>query len=376
MAVRILVGDALAQLRTMPDESVQCCVTSPPYWGLRDYGVDGQIGLESTPDEYVARLVAVFQEVRRVLKKDGTLWLNIADSYCAAPNSNLHAETSTLTTRRDGSRKSDATRVGVPGNKGNRASALHRAPHRQRHTGVKAKDLFLMPFEVASALRADGWYLRWRGVWAKPNGMPSSQTDRPTVNYEDLFIFSKSRRYYYDRFAVTTPFAPSSVARLEQQQGSARANGGGKTNGRMKAVKFGGEKHMGGSGGAASRENTDRPTDQSSPPTAPTAATNGDRAGGGFEVAMLRSVWWIPTEPNKLAHFAIMAKEVARRMILLGSRPGDTVLDPFGGVGTTALVADRHGRDAILIELNPANAEIARARIHEDAPLFNTDGAA
>lgn len=369
MSVKILVGDALEQLRTLPSESVQCCVTSPPYWGLRDYGVAGQIGLEATVEEYVAKMVEVFREVRRVLRKDGLFWLNIADSYCASPNSNVSAESSTLTTCSDGSRKSDATRVGVSGNKGNRASALARAPHRQRHAGIKAKDLFLVPFEVAAALRADGWHLRWRGVWDKPNGMPSSQTDRPTVNYEDLFLFSKRARYYYDRFAVTTPLAPSSIARLqqptlEQQQGSDRANGGAKTNGRMKAVKFGGEKRMGGSGGGAAPREREFSADR-------TYSGNEWRPSGrGLDVAMLRSVWRIPTEPNNLGHFAIMAKEVARRMILLGSRPGDTVLDPFGGAGTTGLVAGRLGRNAILIEINPEYAEISRRRIRDDAPLF------
>lgn len=279
MSARIMVGDCLATLATLPAGSVQCCVTSPPYYGLRDYGMAEQIGLEETPDAYVARLVDVFREVRRVLRDDGTLWLNLGDSYGAG------------------------------------------------------KQLQGIPWRVAFALQADGWTLRSAIVWAKPNPMPESVTDRPTSAYEMVFLMSKAERYFYDAAAICEDWADerggaSGARALRYSEGSGRAD------------------TLGGNG---KRGLGIQP------------ATDGRNA---------RNVWTIASQPFSGAHFATMPADLAERCIKAGSRPGDTVLDPFGGAGTTGLVADRLNRDAILCELNPAYADLARDRLTGDAPLF------
>ena len=305
MSVTVLEGDSRDVLATLPSQSAQCCVTSPPYFGLRDYGNDGQIGLEATTDAYVAELVAVFREVRRVLKDDGTLWLNLGDSYAGSgkgPSKSLSAEARDMT------------------------HTMHTAfvPD-----GLKPKDLIGIPWRVAFALQADGWYLRSDIIWHKPNPMPESVTDRPTKAHEYVFLLSKSARYFYDAAAIAEPATESTLARLAQptlatQRGSDRVPG--KTNGTMKAV--------------------------------------------GSETRNARTVWSITTQPFKGAHFATMPAELAERCIKAGSAAGDMVLDPFGGAGTTGLVADQLERDATLIELNPTYAAMARARIADDAPLF------
>lgn len=280
MAVIILPGDCLASLRLMTDRSVHCCVTSPPYFGLRDYGVDGQIGREPTPDEFVASLVSVFREVRRVLRDDGTLWLNLGDSYARPP---------------------------AKGGSG---------------PGLKPKDLIGIPWRVAFALQADGWYLRQDIIWHKPNPIPESVRDRCTKSHEYVFLLSKSPRYYFDSEAIKEPAAESSLVRLAQptlaqQVGSARVPG--KTNGNMKAV--------------------------------------------GGETRNKRSVWTVTTKPFKGAHFATFPPDLIEPCIRAGCPEGGTVLDPFGGSGTTAGVALAHGREAILCELNPEYAQLVPARI-------------
>lgn len=311
MTVTILHGDCRAVLPTLTDCSVQCCVTSPPYYGLRDYGVDGQIGLEPTPDEYVAEMVAVFREVRRVLRDDGTLWLNIGDSY-NTPNN-----------RRDAS-------AYVSGGK---SRLMEQEPNRkasQRYDAtLKPKDLLGIPWLLAFALRADGWYLRSDIIWAKPNPMPESVKDRPTSAHEHVFLLSKRGAYFYDAGAIAEP---------SEYPGDDRHN---RTDTR-KAIDA-----MCSDGG--SRARTGNPT--------------GDTRNA-------RNVWTIATQPYSGAHFATMPPELAERCIKAGTRPGDTVLDPFGGAGTTGLVADRLGRNATLIELNPAYRTLAAERITDDAPLF------
>jgi DNA modification methylase len=281
---------------------------------LRDYGVEGQIGLEETPEAYVNNLVVIFREVRRVLRDDGTLWLNLGDSY--ASQGGAHGG------RNDNQRGVGAKRLHAEG-------AGDQAARRPAH-GYKPKDLLGIPWMVAFALRADGWYLRSAIVWHKPNPMPESVRDRPTSSYEHVFLFSKREKYFYDADAIAEPSEDSSLARLSQdvasQAGSNRANGGVKTNGPMKAV------------GGATRN--------------------------------ARNVWTITTQPFSGAHFATMPPELAERCIKASSKPGDTILDPFGGAGTTGLVADRLARNAILCELNPEYVKIARERIINDAPLF------
>jgi DNA modification methylase len=278
----------------------QTCVTSPPYYGLRDYGCAGQIGLEETPDAYVARLVDVFREVRRVLRDDGTLWLNLGDSYAAGGNG--------------GGNKND-TNVGS-------LTVGRKLPP----SGYKPKDLLGIPWMVAFALRADGWWLRQDIIWHKPNPMPESVTDRCTKAHEYVFLLTKSARYFYDAAAIAEDaLQPEGEARITAQHKQA-AIGQNQTG------------SLGTNYGAATRN--------------------------------ARNVWTIATTPYSGAHFATMPPALAERCIKAGSKFGDMVLDPFGGAGTTGLVADRLGRSATLIELNPEYARLARERITADAPLL------
>ncbi len=326
--LKILQGDCVQSLKQLADESVQCCVTSPPYFGLRDYGNDGQIGLESTPDEYVAKIVEVFREVQRVLRKDGTLWLNLGDSYA-----------------RQGGRESNQPRhwdgrEQAPG-------SMH-GTRQAADIGLKPKDLVGIPWRVAFALQADGWYLRQDIIWHKPNPMPESVQDRCTKAHEYVFLLSKSDRYFYDAEAIAQPLTETSKARLAQptlanQQGSDRVPG--KTNGNMKAVgpRFGGNKY-----GDNEREEY--------------KTKSGNVWDGAGGMANRRSVWTIATQPFKGAHFATFPVELPRLCILAGTKAGDVVLDPFGGSGTTGRVALELGRSAILCELNPEYVELIRQR--------------
>jgi DNA modification methylase len=340
MTVKILVGDALDQLRALPDQSVQMCCTSPPYWRQRDYGVPGQIGLEKTPEEYVALLVSIFADVRRVLKDDGTLWLNLGDKWASGGN---------------GGGGSFMAERGDACDHASQAKGWRKPP-----VGYKDKDLVGIPWMTAFALRADGWYLRQCNIWAKPNGMPESVSDRSTASHEYVFQLSKSNDYFYDIDAARTPPAPATETRLaqnvEEQEGSRRANGGAKTNGSMRAVHR--DKQRGhGRVHAGFNARWD-------------AMERGEQQANGSN---LRSVWWISPAQYREAHYAVMPNRLAEICIVAGSRVGDTVLDPFGGAGTTGLVADRLGRDALLIELNEKYAAMARERIRTDAPLFSGD---
>jgi DNA modification methylase len=301
--IRVLQGDCRDVLKTLPDESVHCVVTSPPYWGLRDYGVDGQIGLELSPEAFVASLAAVFSEVHRVLRHDGTMWLNLGDSYARMQEGN------------------------VPQTK-NKDCPPPTMTGRVKNAGLKAKDLVGIPWRVAFALQAAGWWLRQDLIWAKPNVMPESVTDRCTKSHEYIFLLAKSERYYFDAAAIAEPIAESTATD------------------RVDTGRF-------------------RP-DRGFP--GPASAGNGRL--GDKDTRNKRSVWTVTTQPFKEAHFATFPPDLIEPCILAGCPEGGTVLDPFGGAGTTGLVADRHKRNAILIELNPEYAEMARKRIYNDAPLF------
>lgn len=309
MSVRILIGDCLDTLRELPDASVQTCVTSPPYFGLRDYGHAGQIGLEATPEAFVAKLVAVLCEVRRVLRDDGTLWLNLGDSYAGGGCGSRDADKWPKQSRND-----------------------HMVTHGKRFTGLEAKQLLGIPWRVAFALQADGWYLRQDIIWSKPNPMPESVRDRCTKAHEYLFLLSKSPRYYYDADAI----AEESVYEGAPRRGDTFA----------------------------------RRTATTPPPGQAPQHREGRENIAYTGTRNKRSVWEVSTQPFKGAHFATFPPALIEPCILAGSREGDTVLDPFGGAGTTGMVADRNRRDAILCELNPAYAEIAKARITGDSPLF------
>ncbi len=324
-------GDSLKVLRKLDSQSVQCCVTSPPYWSLRDYGVEGQLGLEKTPEEYVAKMVEVFREVRRVLRDDGTLWLNLGDCYMSNPNPDN----------------------GDPKNMEGRKRINN--PNRQKIPGLKTKDLVGIPWMVAFVLRDDGWYLRQEIIWHKPNAMPESVTDRPTRAHETIFLLSKSQRYYYDAEAIKEPAKDSSIKRLNQdidsQQGSIRGNGGSKT---MKAVRFGGNKKNGGTtySGKAWTPSMDGG-----------AKGIDERKHGAYIRVNKRSVWSVATANFKEAHFATFPPKLIEPCILAGCPKGGVVLDPFGGSGTTNMVAKKHGRSSIYIDLNPEYLQMAINRM-------------
>jgi DNA modification methylase len=363
---QVIQGDSLSTLRTLPDESANCCVTSPPYWGLRDYGtakweggdrecnhtgvarrcdkpgrndkqstqkgsssdrvsrecllcgatrVDSQIGLEPTPEAYVSRMVEVFREVRRVLRADGTLWLNLGDSYTSGGRDNFGPV--------------------VAGTKQATQPAVKHAKRAPQPDGLKPKDLVGIPWRVAFALQADGWYLRSDIIWHKPNPMPESVTDRPTKAHEYLFLLAKSERYFYDADAIKEPIGtrPNAQSRGPKdtplERGPREAGNAGL---HVMALKIR-------SGEATTRNR--------------------------------RSVWTIATQPFPDAHFATFPPALVEPCILAGCPEGGTVLDSFCGSGTTGVVALRHGRQFVGIELNPAYCEMARRRIKGDAPLWN-----
>lgn len=337
----IIVGDCLEVMRGMADQSVQTCITSPPYFGLRDYDVTGQIGQEPTTAEYVARLVEVFREVRRLLRHDGTLWLNLGDSYA-----------------------NDGKWGGSSG--GKHASALHGDTGIGRGkvaTGLRPKNLIGIPWRVAFALQEDGWYLRQDIIWSKPNPMPESVKDRCTKAHEYLFLLSKSPDYYYDQGAIREPAAPSSLARwaqdVETQAGSNRVPG--KTNGAMKAV-----------GGRSRRDSFARAgaVAEHVLPGQSAAQHRGDREDDNFDIASRnkRSVWTVATVPSQEQHFAMFPERLIEPCILAGSPAGGVVLDPFMGAGTTGVVAERLGRKWVGCELNRGYAERATARIRAVQP--------
>ncbi|WP_447902657.1 DNA-methyltransferase [Stenotrophomonas pavanii] len=344
----IHIGDCLDVMRGMAAGSVQTCVTSPPYYGLRDYGVAGQIGLEDTPAEYVARLVAVFREVRRLLRDDGTLWLNLGDSYASKPNGSIGA-------------------TGLQGGLSPHVSV--RQAHARRSAripeGLKHKDLMGIPWRVAFALQEDGWYLRQDIIWAKPNPMPESVEDRCTKAHEYLFLLSKSPRYYFDQRAIREQATQSSLARwaqdIEGQAGSRRVPG--KTNGPMKAV-----------GGRSRRDSFARNGAVSNHvlPGQSAAQHRRSRKADTFDTdgRNKRSVWNVATRPFRDAHFATFPEQLIEPCILAGAPAGGLVLDPFMGAGTTAVVAERLGREWLGCELNPDYAEIAEARIRVAQPGF------
>lgn len=325
VSVRVLRGDCRSVLTALLDQSAHCCVTSPPYFGLRDYGVDEQIGLEPTPDVYVATMVEVFREVRRVLRDDGTLWLNLGDCYSQSGN-NGNAPDSGYTKQRT--------------NKGQR-------PSQKLTAGMKPKDLIGIPWRVAFALQADGWYLRSEIVWHKPNCMPESVTDRPTCAHEKIFLFAKSQRYYYDKDAIAEDAIYSGITGMDET-------------GYKDAESFEGKHRRSDKQRGHSRRHAgfnDRWD----------AMEKKEQCGGKRNK---RNVWTVPVSGYADAHFATFPPVLIEPCILAGCPVGGTVLDPFGGAGTTGLVADAHQRDAILIELNDTYVDMACKRIYDAAPMF------
>lgn len=377
MTVTILRGDCIEMMRTLPSDSVDCCVSSPPYWGLRDYGVAGQLGMEPTLGEHLEAMVNVCAEIHRVLKPSGTLWLNYGDCYATTPNGRSAADTKAAggddRTFRDKPFSTigpiyDPTPSGAGGSFASERPGYSGDRGRIRAGGsLKAKDLCMIPNRLAIELQAWGWWVRSEIIWAKPNPMPESVHDRPATAHEKIFLLTKEGRYSYNADAVRRPAAESSCARwdqnIENQEGSARANGGSKTNGKMKAV--GGPKKDKQRGHSRRREGFNDRWDGMSKEE---QQANG-RNLRNYEPAPVE-VWEIATHPFKQAHFATFPPALVQRCLLAGCPPGGLVLDPFGGAGTTGLVADRMGMDAILIELNPEYIDIAETRIRSDNPMF------
>ncbi len=374
----ILTGDAIEQLRTLPTESVQCCVTSPPYWGLRDYGtaaweggdkgcdhikafqnnkpsetlhrgikqvpipfngdcvkcgasrIDSQLGLERTPEEYVAKIVAVFREVRRVLRQDGTLWLNLGSSYSSGGGDTQCAPTLRTANHDAASGKQEYLQNFAvrPGNV----------------KGYKPKDMIPIPWLVAMALQADGWWLRSDIIWSKPNQMPESVTDRPTKSHEYLFLLTKASSYFYDSEAIkeraeTVEDRPFGVIRdREWGYDSKEAQ----LRGRKPHPKYSGSAGTSWNGHSGNLKSDGTPI------------SNGSRNK--------RSVWTVATAPYPEAHFATYPPDLIKPCIMAGSRVGDTMLDPFAGSGTSGMVALELGRKAVLIELNPKYCDLIRQR--------------
>lgn len=311
MSVQILQGDCRQTLKTLPDSSVHCCVTSPPYFGLRDYGHDGQIGLEETPEAFVAEMVAVFREVRRVLRDDGTLWLNLGDSY-AAQRGGSHQPAETLACGKNGK-----TEQGAIVNR-DRPAGYNPTRFASR-IGLKHKDLIGIPWRVAFALQADGWYLRQDIIWHKPNPMPESVSDRCTKAHEYIFLLSKSARYHYDASSIEED------AKWERWGDQTEK-----------------KEHRGTAGHLGGKALSELPI---------------------RDKKNKRSVWTVTTKAYSGAHFATFPPDLIRPCILAGCPIGGTVLDPFGGSGTTAQVALEEGRAAILCELNPAYVCLIEKRV-------------
>ena len=341
---QILQGHSLAILRTLPADSVNCCVTSPPYWNLRDYGVDGQIGLEKTPEEYVEHIVAVFEEVRRVLRPDGTCFINLGDSYA-----------------------SDGKWGGKSGSK-NETSAAGGYCREKKYTGLKPKDLIGIPWKVAFALQAAGWWLRQDIIWSKPNPMPESVRDRCTKAHEYIFLLTKSARYWYDAEAIKEP---AQVRDDERPFG----NAGGNRHGDEKRVYKMPDGWDAGRGvhGSYHRQGREKGKKQFKR-TEGGGGTyfnghSGNRKADGTllcgPMRNKRDVWEIATQPFPEAHFATYPEKLVEPCILAGCPEGGTVLDPFHGAGTTGVVALNHCRKYIGIELNQEYIAISEPRIRE-----------
>ena len=435
MTVQILHGDCRKVLKTLPAESVHCVVTSPPYWGLRDYGVEpsvwggdagcshdweeqiwyteqsagksgaeafsepgaenaerlktarwrraatckacgawrGAFGLEPTPELYVAHAVEIFREVHRVLHPEGTLWLNLGDSYARDARKGQHKPgdcgKQAYVYDSGGGRASACVDLQseARGSSDGEVGRGDRAPIRNGATGLKAKDLIGIPWMTAFALRSDGWYLRQDIIWSKPNPMPESVTDRCTKAHEYLFLLSKSERYFYDADAIreAATYDPDYTKMPDGWDTGPGGHGSFHRNGREKGAKSGNKAR--------------KPASARGVPIDTNGETNGAVAGSVPWEGVTRnkrSVWTIGTAPFPEAHFATFPPALIEPCILAGCPEGGIVLDPFGGAGTTGLVADRLKRNAILIELNPDYADMARRRIIDDAPLFAnvTDG--
>lgn len=350
----ILRGDVLDRLATLASDSVHCVVTSPPYWGLRDYGVNGQIGLEATPAEFLSKMVDVFREVRRVLRGDGTCWVNMGDSYAGSWGAQSRGDNSgEASSTLDGGSPLQARSIKAHPMGATGVGSMKRTP------GLKPKDLCGIPWRLAFALQDDGWWLRQDIIWSKPNPMPESVTDRCTKAHEYIFLLSKSSRYYYDADAIKEPAGGWNGSEFHDGKNLiVHPNVGKNRPAKGNAKTFRGGVYVKG-------ESFDNSADMKRDSHGNSPNETGTRNK--------RSVWEIATEPFPEAHFATYPTELVRPCVLAGCPEGGTVLDPFNGSGTTGVVALRHHRNYIGIELNPDYAEMAEQRIKKDNPMFNVE---
>ena len=321
----IINGNSLEVLKSLPDDSIDCCVTSPPYYALRDYGCDGQIGLEETPEKYIERLCDVFSEVRRVLTPQGTLWLNIGDSY----NGNKVGNTEVVKNKKV-SESNDF--------------------HKKLWSGAKPKDLIGIPWMLAFALRSQGWYLRQDIIWHKGNPLPESVTDRCTKSHEYIFLLSKSQKYYFDHEAIQEEATSSDKPRVfgaNNQKGTLRNDIGRVYKPRTKNCQYDGQR-----------------------PNSMHLARESGISDEVYPVRNKRDVWQVNTKPCKEAHFATYPFELIKPCILAGCPENGIVLDPFMGSGTTAIVARSLNRNYLGVELNPEYIKIAHKRLDKHLGMF------
>lgn len=346
---RIIQGDTIAGMSKLEPESVHCCITSPPYWGLRDYDVEGQIGLESTPEEHMARLVEVFREVRRVLRPDGTLWLNYGDAYSGGGRGGHPGNKSGLEGSLEGPDQSRTAKRKMTASRRRDDAPVPRSD--VKVPGLRAKNLIGLPWMLAFALRADGWYLRQDIIWHKPNAMPESVRDRCTKAHEYLFMLSKSPRYYYDAAAIMEPASVLTNARVAAAKGS------------LAMPPIGGKKHLA----------NGNPTYSGNRPNFKVKNNQSFIEGISRSVVAernKRTVWSIPTQPTRGDHYASFPEALVWPCIAAGSPKDGTVLDPFSGTGTTGVVALKQGRNYVGCELNPKDVRASRQRLAEVAPLL------
>ena len=319
---KILVGNAANRLKELPDQSVHCCITSPPYWGLRLYkGDEEMIGMESSFDKHLENLITVFDEVWRVLHNNGTLWLNYGDAYT-------------------GNGKGQPSKNSI---QHNAKGTYNLKPTPKNTLNLLPKNLMMMPARIALAMQEKGWILRSEIIWVKPNPMPESVKDRPTSAHEKIFLFAKQKKYFYNYIAVQTPIKDSLQKRLNQRSFNTQTGG-------EKDTKEGNRSHR------KVLENLKK---------------NLKKQDNHELGANLRNVWEISTKPYKEAHFATYPPDLIEPCIKAGTKIGDTILDPFGGAGTTALVANRLQRDAISIEISPEYAEMQRKRLIKDNGMLS-----
>jgi DNA modification methylase len=342
-----------ADARQIPlrDGCVQTCVTSPPYWGLRDYGVAGQIGLEATPAAYVATMVGVFREVKRVLRDDGTVWLNLGDSYAGSGKDGNPEEGKQAT---NAGSQTIGTLYGKVGETARLAAVTNVSRRFCAEGGIAPKNLTGIPWRVAFALQADGWYLRSDIIWAKPNPMPESVTDRPTRSHEYIFLLSKGERYFYDADAIREDFADERMGNPGAYTRTTQAAKGANNNRQDLGFLNG--------GGGWNAPRSHRGSLFTNGKTAHDKANVGQGPRYDHEGRNKRSVWTVNSEPTPEAHFATFPQKLIEPCILAGSRIDDLVLDPFIGSGTIGKVAERFGRRWVGLELSADYVEIAKQR--------------